>query len=57
MMKRVRLMYIVVAAFALGIFMCRSVNAKSHYVPSNIKQILNKIKMKEREGQLGSESS
>ena len=56
-MKRVRLMYIVVAAFALGIFMCRSVNAKSHYVPSNIKQILNTIKMKEREGQLGSESS
>lgn len=56
MMKRVRflqervLMYIVVAAFALGIFMCRSVNAKSYYVPSNIKQILNTIKMKEREG-------
>ncbi len=40
-------MYIV-AAFALGIFMCRSVNEK--YVPSNIKQILNKIKIKEREG-------
>ena len=50
MMKRARLMYIVVAAFALGIFMCRSVNAKSYYVPSNIKQILNTIKMKEREG-------
>ena len=48
MMKRVWLMYIVVAAFELGIFMCRSVNEK--YVPSNIKQILNKIKMKEREG-------
>ncbi len=47
MMKRVRLMYIV-AAVALGIFLCRSVNEK--YVPSNIKQILNKIKMKEREG-------
>ena len=42
-------MYIV-AAVALGVFMCRSVNAQSYYVPSNIKQILNKIKMKEREG-------
>lgn len=48
-MKRVRLMYIF-AAFALGIFLCHSV--KEGYVSNHVKQILNEIKMKEREGQL-----
>ena len=37
-------------AFALGIFLCHSV--KEGYVSNHVKQILNKIKMKEREGQL-----
>lgn len=47
-MKRLRLMYIVVAAFALGIFLCRRVNEK--YVNNSVKKILNDIKTKEREG-------
>lgn len=47
-MKRLRLMYILVAAFALGIFLCRNVNEK--YVNNKVKKILIDIKTKEREG-------
>ena len=47
-MKRA-LLYTLVAV-ALGIFLCRSL--KEGYVSNHVKQILNKIKMKEREGQL-----
>lgn len=47
-MKRLRLFYIVVVAFALGIFLCRNVNEK--YVNNSVKKILNDIKTKEREG-------
>ncbi len=47
-MTRLRLFYIVVMAFALGIFLCRNVNEK--YVNNKVKKILIDIKTKEREG-------
>lgn len=46
-MKRA-LLYTLVSV-ALGIFLCR---VKEGYVSNHVKQILNKIKMKEREGRL-----
>ena len=51
MVKRLRLMYILVAAVAVGIgvFLCR--NVKEKYVNKQMRKILNDIKMKEREGQ------
>ncbi len=50
MVKRLRLLYILVAAVALGIFLCRN-NVKEKYVNKQMRKILNDIKMKEREGQ------
>ena len=49
MVKRLQLMYILVAAVAIGIFLCR--NVKEKYVNKQMRKILNDIKMKEREGQ------
>ena len=50
MVKRLRLMYILLAAVAVGIFfLCH--NVKEKYVNVHMRKILNDIKMKEREGQ------
>ncbi len=61
MVKRLRLTYIIVAAVAVGVFLCRNTNVgvflcrrqtiKEKYVNVHMRKILNDIKMKEREGQ------